>query len=161
MVMSMNKRKSPKSLISYTLGRRDCLRLAASSLLSAPAWAQDGTAPESALAQSLRQKEWSSEGIALVFPALADTGNAVPLETRIQAPQGLTLSKLEIILPENPNPIALELQWPVPPERFVFSTRLRLAASHSVWVVVTFSDASQRARSAATVITSTACLDGT
>ena len=164
--MSMNQ--SPKSLTSSTLGvvqpllgRRDCLRLAASSLLGAPAWAQDGAAPESDLAQSLRQKHWSSDGIALVFPALADTGNAVPLETRIQAPQGLTLSKLEIILPENPNPIALAMLWPMPTERFVFSTRLRLAASQSVWVVVTYSDASQRARSAATVITSTACLDGT
>jgi len=152
---------NPKSLTSSTLGRRDCLRLAASSLLSAPAWAQDGAAPESFLAQSLRQKNWSGEGIALALPALADTGNAVPLEAHIQAPQGLKLSKLEILLPENPNPLALTLQWPVPTERFDLSTRLRLAASQSVWVVVSYSDGSQRARSAATVITSTACLDGT
>ena len=143
------------------LDRRDCLRLAATSLLGAPAWAQEGAAPESALAQSLRQKKWSGEGIALSLPALADTGNAVPLETRIQAPQGLKLSKLEIILPENPNPVALTLQWPAPTERFELSTRLRLAASQAVWVVVTYNDGSQRARSAATVITSTACLDGT
>ena len=159
--LSMNVTHTSLTAQPPTIGRRDCLRLAASSLLSVPAWAQDGATPESALAQSLRQKNWSSEGIALLFPALADTGNAVPLETRIQAPLGLTLSKLEIILPENPNPIALELQWPVPTERFVLSTRLRLAGSQSVWVVVTYSDASQRARSAATVITSTACLDGT
>jgi sulfur-oxidizing protein SoxY len=151
----------PRSESPASLGRRDCLRLAATSLLSAPAWAQDGASPESALAQSLRQKNWSSEGIALGLPALADTGNAVPLDARIQAPQGLILSKLEIILPENPNPVALTLQWPVPTERFVLGTRLRLAASQSVWVVVTYSDGSQRARSAATVVTSTACLDGT
>ena len=151
----------PRSENPATLGRRDCLRLAATSLLSAPAWAQDGAAPESALAQSLGQKNWSGEGIALGLPALADTGNAVPLDARIQAPQGLTLSKLEIILPENPNPVALTLQWPVPTERFDLSTRLRLAASQAVWVVVTYSDGSQRARSAATVVTSTACLDGT
>jgi len=151
----------PPSENPATLGRRDCLRLAATSLLSAPAWAQDSAAPESALAQSLRQQKWSGEGIALGLPALADTGNAVPLDARIQAPQGLKLTKLEIILPENPNPVALTLQWPVPTERFDLSTRLRLAASQAVWVVVTYNDGSQRGRSAATVITSTACLDGT
>jgi len=140
--------------------RRDCLRLAATSLLGASAWAQDGEAPISALAQSLQQKKWTGEGIELVVPPLADTGNAVPLQTRILAPAGLTLSKLEIILPENPNPTALELQWPQATTRFDFSTRLRLAGSQSVWVVVTYSDGSQRARSAATLITSTACLDG-
>ena len=152
---------SPALMRKPALDRRDCLRLAATSLVASSAWAQDGAAPESALAQTLRQKNWPSDGIVLVLPALADTGNAVPLETRIQAPQGLKLSKLEIILPENPNPVALTLQWPVPTERFVLSTRLRLAASQSVWVVVSYSDGSQRARSAATVITSTACLDGT
>ena len=142
-------------------GRRDCLRLAATSLVVSSAWAQDGAAPESPLAQALRQKSWMSDGISLVVPALADTGNAVPLDTQVQAPAGLKLSKLEIILPENPNPTALTLEWPQPTERFNFSTRLRLAGSQSVWVVVTYSDGSQRARSAATVITSTACLDGT
>ena len=155
--------KSPASFSPRTAAwdRRDCLRLAATSLVASSAWGQDGAAPESALAQTLRQKNWPSDGISLVVPALADTGNAVPLETQVQAPAGLKLTKLEIILPENPNPTALTLEWPQPPERFNFSTRLRLAGSQSVWVVVTYSDGSQRARSAATVITSTACLDGT
>ena len=155
--------KSPASFSPLTAAwdRRDCLRLAATSLVASSAWAQDGAAPESALAQMLRQTNWSSDGISLVIPALADTGNAVPLETLVLAPPGLKLSKLEIILPENPNPTALTLEWPQPTERFNFSTRLRLAGSQSVWVVVTYNDGSQRARSAATVITSTACLDGT
>ena len=155
--------KNPVSISTRTAtrDRRDCLRLAATSLLASSAWAQDGAAPESALARMLRQTNWPSDGIRLVVPALADTGNAVPLETHVLAPPGLMLSKLEIILPENPNPTALTLEWPQPPERFNFSTRLRLAGSQSVWVVVTYSDGSQRARSAATVITSTACLDGT
>lgn len=153
-----NHRPQPTSIPA--IDRRACLQLAASVWVGSSARAQDGGAPESALAQSLKRKNWSGEGIALVFPALADTGNAVPLETHIQAPPGLTLSQLDILLPENPNPTALTLQWPQPIARFDFSTRLRLAASQSVWVVVTYSDGHQRARSAATVITSTACLDG-
>ncbi len=160
MAVSMNSTTPPPAHPS-SWDRRDCLRLAATSLLSTSAWAQDGEAPISALAQSLQQKKWSGEGIELVVPPLADTGNAVPLHTRIRAPSGLTLSKLEIILPENPNPIALELQWPQATAHFDFSTRLRLAGSQSVWVVVTYSDGSQRARNAPTLITSTACLDGT
>ena len=160
MALSM-KNHSPWPVRTPSLGRRDCLRLAATAWVGSSAWAQDGAAPESELAQSLKRKNWSDEGISLALPALADTGNAVPLETRIQAPPGLRLTKLEIILPENPNPTALTLEWPQPAERFDFSTRLRLAGSQAVWVVVTYSDGSQRARSAATVITSTACLDGT
>lgn len=160
MAVNMNHFKHPPSRPA-AWDRRDCLRLAATSLLGTPAWGQDGEAPISALARSLQENKWTSEGIELVVPPLADTGNAVPLQTRIQAPAGLSLSKLEIILPENPNPTALELQWPQATPRFDFSTRLRLAGSQSVWVVVSYSDGSQRARSAATIITSTACLDGT
>jgi len=160
MALSMTHH-SPRPLFTPSLDRRDCLRLAATAWVGSSAWAQDGAAPESALAQSLKRKNWSDEGISLALPALADTGNAVPLATRIQAPPGLALTQMEIILPENPNPTALTLQWPQAIARFELNTRLRLAASQSVWVVVTYSDGSQRARSAATVITSTACLDGT
>jgi len=101
----------------------------------------------------------SSEGIELIFPRLADTGNAVPLEARIQAPTGLHLQELKVILPENPNPLALHMKIFGQPLQYKLNTRLRLAASQSVWLVATFSDGSERANHAPTVITSTACLD--
>jgi predicted secreted protein len=100
-----------------------------------------------------------SEGIDLVFPRLADTGNAVPLEAQILAPSGLHLQALKVILPENPNPLALHMKIFGQPIQYKLNTRLRLAASQSVWVVATFSDGSERANQAPTVITSTACLD--
>lgn len=100
-----------------------------------------------------------SEGIELVFPRLADTGNAVPLQAQITVPPGLHLTQLKVVLPENPNPLALQLKILGQPRQYQLSTRLRLAASQSVWVVATFSDGSERANNAPTIITSTACLD--
>ena len=103
--------------------------------------------------------ELSSDGIELVFPRLADTGNAVPFEAQITAPSGLHLKALKVILPENPNPLALQLKIMGQPAQYTLKTRLRLAASQSVWLVAVFNDGSERAHHAPTVITSTACLD--
>ncbi len=103
--------------------------------------------------------ELSSEGIELVFPRLADTGNSVPFEAQITAPSGLHLKALKVILPENPNPLALQLKIMGEPVQYTLKTRLRLAASQSVWLVAVFNDGSERAHHAPTVITSTACLD--
>jgi sulfur-oxidizing protein SoxY len=103
--------------------------------------------------------ELPSEGIALDFPRLADTGNAIPLQANIQAPQGAYLTSLRVILPENPNPLALRLKLQGQLQSYQLNTRLRLSASQSVWVVASFSNGMERANSAPTVITSTACLD--
>ena len=109
--------------------------------------------------QATSMSDMSSEGIELVFPRLADTGNAVPLQASIRAPEGTYLKSLRIILPENPNPVALQLKLHGQQQSYQLNTRLRLAASQSVWVVVTFGNGTERANSAPTVITSTACLD--
>jgi sulfur-oxidizing protein SoxY len=109
--------------------------------------------------QATSMSDMSSEGIELVFPRLADTGNAVPLQASIRAPEGTYIQTIRVILPENPNPVALQLKLHGEPQRYQLNTRLRLAASQSVWVVVAFGNGMARANSAPTVITSTACLD--
>jgi sulfur-oxidizing protein SoxY len=101
----------------------------------------------------------SSEGVELVFPRLADTGNAIPLQVKITAPNSLYLTSLKVILPENPNPLAVELRLTGKHTTYLFNTRLRLAASQSVWVLASMSNGTERANSAPTVITSTACFD--
>lgn len=121
---------------------------ASACLLSTPLFAQT----ESML-------QMSSEGIELIFPRLADTGNAVPLQANIRAPLGAYVKSLRVVLPENPNPLALQLKLHGDIQNYQLNTRLRLAASQSVWVVATFSNGMARANSAPTVITSTACLD--
>ena len=123
--------------------------------------AQAQSSSPSPLAQRLADQGLSAEGLTLDFPALADTGNAVPLRVEVQAPAGLTLTALEVILPENPNPSVVQLRLIEPLPHYVFSTRMRLAASQDAWVIATFSDGSQRAASAPTIVTSSACFDGT
>jgi len=144
---------------ALALDRRACLTLLAVSL-GGTVRAQE-LAPESVMAAALRAKSWSSQGIHLEVPPLADTGNAVPLGLHIEAPPGLSITQIEVVLPENPNPLALTLQWPQARSLVNFQTRLRLAGTQSVWVIARYSDGSERARSAPTIITSTACLDGT
>jgi sulfur-oxidizing protein SoxY len=129
--------------------RRDSLCWLASAFLSGPLL--------NVHAKSL--EELPKDGVELVFPRLADTGNAVPLQVKVSAPSGLYIRSLKIILPENPNPLALQLKISGQPTEYQLGTRLRLAASQSVWVIVQFNDDSERANSAPTVITSTACLD--
>lgn len=126
---------------------------------SAAAVADTGSEDTSALARSLKAQRLPSDGIVLDFPRLADTGNAVPLLIKVQAPAGLMITGLEILLPENPNPNALLLALSEPLVSYQFSTRLRLAASQDAWVIVRYSDGSKRAAFAPTLITSSACFD--
>ena len=101
----------------------------------------------------------AADGITLDFPSLADTGAAIPLQVIVVAPKGTRIETIEIFLPENPNTHALKLKMIEPRVRFDFTTRLRLAGSQDVWVVVTYSDGSRRGSSAPTVVTSSACFD--
>jgi len=148
--MAINKlRMDPTSSNKHSPMRRTSLAWALGTCLLAP--------HTSVLSRPLN--ELSSDGIDLVFPRLADTGNAVPLEAQITAPSGLHLKALKVILPENPNPVALHFRIMGQPVQYTLKTRLRLAASQSVWLVAVFNDGSERANHAPTVITSTACLD--
>ncbi len=137
------------STLHVALSRRKSLTLALGAVFSSAI----------KLAHAASWQALPSDGIELVFPRLADTGNAVPLQAKITAPPGMFVRSVRVILPENPNPLALQLTPMGAVSHYPFSTRLRLAASQSVWVVARFSDGSERANSAPTVITSTACLD--
>ena len=100
-----------------------------------------------------------ADGIVLNIAQTPDSGASVPLQASINAPPGLKIVGVEVFLPENPNTRALKLRLAEPQSQFVFSTRLRLAASQDVWVVATLSDDSKLGASASTVITSSTCFD--
>ena len=99
------------------------------------------------------------DGITLDLARTPDSGASVPLQASINAPAGLKIVGVEVFLPENPNTRALKLRLADPQSQFVFSTRLRLAASQDVWVVATLSDDSKLGASAPTVITASTCFD--
>ena len=138
------------------LARRACLALGAAAVLTPLVT----TAEVINVKQSeLLAMRLDDKGITLDFPSLADTGAAVPLQADITAPAGLMIDVIEVYLPENPNTRALRLKLVQPLSHFVFNTRLRLAGSQDVWVVVTFTDGSRRGATAPTVVTSSACFD--
>ncbi len=99
------------------------------------------------------------DGIKMDLARTPDSGASVPLQASVNAPTGLKITGVEVFLPENPNTRALKLRLAEPQSQFVFSTRLRLAASQDVWVVATLSDDSKLGASAPTVITSSTCFD--
>ena len=140
---------------------RRLLALAAPASLLTAALPPAARASETRLSAELRNRKYLPDGISIDFPPLADTGNAVPITVEVQAPAGLEIRSIEILLPENPFPPAIKLNLPKPKARYRFSTRLRLASSQDAWVIATFSDGSQRGAFAPTVITSSACFDET
>lgn len=140
-----------------SIDRRTCLALAAAPLLAAtPAQAQGVNVTEA----DLKAMKLRPDGVSIDFPPLADTGFSVPLQADIVAPAGLRIASIDVYLPENPNTRALRLRLPEPAAQYSFTTRLRLAGSQDAWVVATLTDGSRRGASAPTIITSSACFDG-
>lgn len=143
--------------MNHTLQRRACLALAASPLLAAlPSQAQGVNLT---LAE-LEAMKLGSDGVTIDFPTIAETGFSVPLQASIVAPAGLKVAAIAVYLPENPNTLAMQMRLVEPQARYTFTTRLRLASSQDAWVVATLSDGSKRGASAPTLITSSACFDG-
>ncbi len=140
--------------------RRACLALAALPLLAAPSVVFAQAFIDHVRQHHLEAMKLSGDGVVLDFPRLADTGSAVPLEVKINAPAGLKIEQIEIFLPENPNTRALKLRLPEPQASYNVSTRLRLAGTQEAWVVATMTDGSKRGASKPTIITSSACFDG-
>lgn len=140
-----------------TLQRRNCLALGlASVVLPAAAWTEANNITGAQLqAMGLR-----SEGLRMDLPNIADTSASVPMRADIQAPAGVKVQTIDVYLPENPTTLAIRLRLAEPQANYSFTTRLRLAGSQRVWLVVTLSDGSLRGTSAATEVISSSCFDG-
>lgn len=110
-------------------------------------------------AEELVARRLSPQGVSIDLPAHADSGASVPLSVDITAPAGLTLDVIEVFTPGNPNTLAVKLRLHDTHDTFRFSTRLRLAGTQNVWVVVTLSNGTQIGAYAPTTVTSSACFD--
>jgi predicted secreted protein len=98
-------------------------------------------------------------GAVLQMEPLSDTGNAIPIGIRLQAPAGLRIESFEVFAPDNPVSQILSVKLGVPMDNYRFDTRIRLAASQDVWLVAKLSDGSLLGHYAPTVLTSSACFD--
>jgi predicted secreted protein len=98
-------------------------------------------------------------GAKLELEPLSDTGNAVPIGIKLQAPVGLNIVSFAVYAPENPVSRVINIKLGSPLNAYWLDTRIRLGASQDVWLVATLSDGSLIGSHAPTVLTSSACFD--
>lgn len=103
----------------------------------------------------------SGAGVTVDLPPLSDNSNAIPLQIAVQAPQGRRIHSLDIVAPENPNPLILRLKLQQPQARYRLNTRIRLAMTQEVWVIATLDDGQQLGKASPIIVTATACFDET
>jgi predicted secreted protein len=109
--------------------------------------------------QTLQNLKLRSGGAKLALEPLSDTGNAVPIGIRLQAPLGLFIKSFAIYAPENPVSRVIAVKLGSPQITYRFDTRIRLGASQDVWLIATLSDGSLLGTRMPTVLTSSACFD--
>jgi sulfur-oxidizing protein SoxY len=111
--------------------------------------------------KNLQSLPIKKEGVTIDLPPLADTGNSIPMNLLIQAPAQRSIQSFEIIAPENPNPMVMKITLPQMQSSYRLSTRIRLALSQDVWVIVQLDDGSKIGQSLHCVVTLNACFDAT
>ncbi len=109
--------------------------------------------------QALQSLKFRTGGAKLELEPLSDTGTAVPIGIKLQAPAGLNVVSFEVFAPDNPVSRVIKIKLGTPENLYRFDTRIRLGASQDVWLVVTLSDGSLMGTRAPTVLTSSACFD--
>lgn len=109
--------------------------------------------------QALQNLIFRSGGAKLELEPLSDTGTAVPIGIKLQAPVGLNIVSFEVIAPDNPVSRVIKIKLGAPVSAYRFDTRIRLGASQEVWLVATLSDGTLIGSHAPTVLTSSACFD--
>lgn len=110
---------------------------------------------------ALKKLAIDTNAIQLDIPPLADTGNSIPFTLKLIAPTARSIQSFEIIAPENPFPMVLRGKIPKAATHYQFSTRIRLALSQDVWVIVTLDNGQKIANSVPSVVTLNACFDAT
>ena len=114
-----------------------------------------------AATESVLNRSVEIDGVTIDLPRLVDNGNSIPISFEINPPKGIGIKTIEIVAPENPQPVLIKLNLNAFTIPYRFGTRIRLAASQSVWVLAYLTDGKIIAGNSATVLTASACLDGT
>ena len=140
------------------ISRRNILKFSYLSwVTSAIGWVQMSNAAN----ESILNRLVELEGVTIELPRLVDNGNSIPISFEITPPKGTEIKSIEIIAPENPQPVLIKLNLNAATIPYHFGTRIRLAASQNVWVLAYLTDGKIIAGNAPTVLTASACFDGT
>jgi predicted secreted protein len=108
---------------------------------------------------ALKALRFRTGGASLDVAPLSDTGTSVPVGVKLQAPAGLTIASFELFAPDNPVAHLIEVIVGGAAQ-YAFETRVRLGASQDIWLIAKLSDGSLLGTRAYTVLTSSACFDG-
>ena len=102
-------------------------------------------------------------GLSLDIPTLAETGTSVPVVLFVDPARlsGRIVARLGIIAPQNPRPVALEMELGSVLAQPRLTTAIRLGASQSVIGVAQLSDGTLWQHAIDVHLTGSACFDGT
>jgi sulfur-oxidizing protein SoxY len=102
-------------------------------------------------------------GLSLDIPILAETGTSVPVVLFVDKGSlgSRTVARLGIIAPQNPRPVALEIELGSVLAQPRLTTAIRLGASQRVIGVAQLSDGTLWQHAINVELTGTACFDGT
>ena len=142
-------------------------RRALKALATVPWWlpAVDTLAEQSRAPLDERVKAAKVErgGLSLDIPTLAETGTSVPVVLFVDPIKltGRTVLRLGIIAPQNPRPVALEIELGSILAQPRLTTAIRLGATQAVIGVAQLSDGTLWQHSIDVLLTGSACFDGT
>ena len=108
---------------------------------------------------ALKSFKFNPEGVELDLPSLVETGNSISFRFAIKAPPRQKIQSVDMVAPENPNPLLMRLKMSSQTEHLRFATRIRLATSQDVWVIATLDNGQKIGKSIPAVITLSACFD--
>ena len=100
-------------------------------------------------------------GVEIELPQIAENGNSVPMRVKVDSPMTAAdhVSAIHIIAERNPRPLVGTFHLGPNSGRAEIATRVRLAGTQKVRVLVALSDNRFRIGEADVLVTSAACLD--
>ncbi len=99
--------------------------------------------------------------VKLTLPALAESGNSVPLSVQVESPMTLDdhVKSIHIFSEKNPRPVIARFHLGPHSGKAQVTTRIRLAGTQHVVALAMMSDNSAWLGSAEVVVTTAACID--
>jgi sulfur-oxidizing protein SoxY len=146
-----------------SLIRRRALQSIATAAWWLPAVATFAQANATPLDQRVRAAKVARGGLSLDIPSLAESGASVPVVLFVDAASltGRTVTRFGIIAPQNPRPVALEIELGPLLSQSRLTTSIRLGATQPVTAVAQLSDGTLWQHTVNVMLTGSACYDGT
>jgi len=145
--------------------RRFLLAGAALASGALPATAQQRFQPSQDIAPLLAKltggRTVEKGGVEIELPQIAENGNSVPMRVRVTSPMTPAdhVDAIHIIAERNPRPLVATFHLGPYSGRSEISTRVRLAGTQTVRVLVALNDNRFRIAEVPVLVTSAACLD--